>query len=448
LSVEHQETILNMAAEQSGDGLHRYDCEGSDQPVSPLADPAFLPTQKQKNRPKNNRNHSAPMMKMHWLRIDVAPLPLEVPLNGQEGHSVHSHLCSSWRRRVTFWLVETSVTARARFLAFKAQNLNGLFCVYNEDKDIQGARCAPISESGPTNAETSTMTGSFNKESASQTLEIRGLECCVHAWNVDDASQSRPRAMVVIYHGFLAHGKYPTVRYAAELLAAYGFAVVAADMPGHGKSPGTRGYLPSADNLIQDGIAVAEYADKLFDDLPLFLLGSSMGGTIALSVAKELGDRVSGVVLLAPMLAIDVNEPSRVLLKALSYVAPTLTVIPSSSTSPEMQYRDPEKRKECQDDELSIHGSFIRIGSASTCVELAKTIRTAFLVISCPFICMVGTEDAVVDNAGALELMEVSPSQDKTLKEYAALHGLLCEPSPLVDEIHSDLLAWIKERTS
>ena len=157
---------------------------------------------------------------------------------------------------------------------------------------------------------------------------------------------------------------------------------------------------------------------------------------------------VSGVILLAPMLAIDVNEPSRFLLKALSYVAPTLAVIPSSSTSSERQYRDPDKRKECEDDELSISGSTIRIGSASTCVELAKNIRSDFSSISCPFICMIGIEDVVVDNAGARDLMEKAPSPDKTLKEYPALHGLLCEPSPLVDEIHSDLLSWLNKRTS
>lgn len=270
----------------------------------------------------------------------------------------------------------------------------------------------------------------------------------MHTWNAESTRQAKPRAVVVIYHGFLAHSKYPTVRYAAELLASHGFAVVAADMPGHGRSPGTRGYLPSADILIQDGIAIAEYAAKVYDGLSLFLLGSSMGGTIALSVAKELGDDVSGVILLAPMLAIDVNEPSRLLLKALTYVAPSLAVIPSSSTSSEKQYRDPERRKECEDDELSISGSKLRIGSASTCVELAKNIRSEFASISCPFICCIGTEDVVVDNVGARELMEKAPSQDKTLKEYPALHGLLCEPSPLVDEIQSDLLSWLNERTS
>ena len=292
-----------------------------------------------------------------------------------------------------------------------------------------------------------TMASSNDSSSSSQILTIHGKECCLHSWNT---AQTLPKkAIVVIYHGFLAHGKYPTVRYAAELFAANDYVVLAADLPGHGKSPGTRGYLPNANDIIQDGIAIAEHASKLYDkQVPVFLCGSSMGGTIALAVAKEMGNKVSGVMLLAPMLAIHVDEPTRYLLRALSYVAPKLNVIPSSSTSAEKQYRDAEKRKECQEDELSIPGSTIRIGSASTCVELAKTIRSEFPLITTPFLCMIGTEDVVVDNVGAMELMEMSPSQDKTLKEYNALHGLLCEPSPLVDRIHHDLLTWLKERSS
>jgi acylglycerol lipase len=284
-------------------------------------------------------------------------------------------------------------------------------------------------------------------DGSSQTLKIRGMDCCLHSWNTD-SSKEQPRALIVFFHGFLAHGKYPTVRYAAELLAANKYAVIAADMPGHGKSPGLRGYLPSADILIQDGLEIAEYATKIFSTVPLFLAGSSMGGTIALSVASQLGTKVAGVILLAPMLAIHVGEPARYVLKALSSVIPTLKIIPSSSTSPEKQYRDPEKRKECEEDELSISGSTIRVGSASTCVELAKEIHNTFSSISCPFLCLIGTQDVVVDNAGSLELMKASPSQDKTLKQYEALHGLLCEPSPLVDRIHDDVLAWLDEHSA
>jgi acylglycerol lipase len=139
-------------------------------------------------------------------------------------------------------------------------------------------------------------------QSDDETVNIRGLECAVHKWNVDPTKRE-PRALVVLYHGFLAHGAYPTVRYAAEFLAQANYAVVALDFCGHGKSEGLRGYLPSAESVIEDGVKMAEYAQSLYqkenNNLKLFLVGSSMGGAIALSVAQKMGDTVSGVVLLA-----------------------------------------------------------------------------------------------------------------------------------------------------
>ena len=292
-------------------------------------------------------------------------------------------------------------------------------------------------------------------------------ELCVHRW----PSPPQPRALVVIYHGFLAHGLYPTVRYAADLLSADGaFAVVSCDLRGHGRSPGLPGYLPGGpDLLIQDATAVAEYArTTLYPHIPkIFLVGSSMGGTIALCVAAELKQTmtttttIAGVVLLAPMLRLSVNPLARSLLKGLAAVIPTWQIIPSSSTDAAMQYRDPVKRKECEDDANNNNKSnpHIRVASASTCVELAQRMNAEFFrsAVSSSLLVMVADEDVVVDNQGALDLMAaISSSNDdddsnddtnnKTIKHYPALHGLLCEPAPLVNEIQQDMLDWMRAR--
>lgn len=284
-----------------------------------------------------------------------------------------------------------------------------------------------------------------------------------------------PRGVVVIYHGFLAHSRYATVRYAAELLSQQ-YCVLAADLPGHGESPGLRGYFSSADDLITDGITVARHAvtahcsrgnanDGDGDPLPLFLVGSSMGGTIALAVANRLSEQspstdasdataaraLRGVMLLAPMLALDVSTPLRHVLYGIARLplVATTALIPSSSTSAEKQYRDPAKRQECEGDPLCVDtGGKIMPASASTLVELANVaVGEHFVDVTVPFLCMVAKEDVVVKNEGSYRLMKEAVSTDKDLKEYDALHGLLCEPKPLIDEIHRDLLAWITERS-
>ena len=63
-----------------------------------------------------------------------------------------------------------------------------------------------------------------------------------------------------------------------------------------------------------------------------------------------------------------------------------------------------------------------------------------------PTALFLGEEDVVVDNSKVDELMKLAPSEDKTLKKYAALHGLLCEPAPLLGIIEDDLIQWLKKR--
>ena len=290
-----------------------------------------------------------------------------------------------------------------------------------------------------------------------------GTDMVVHIWNPTvshDAPDHSIKGIVVIYHGFLAHGLYPTVRYAAELLArTKNYIVLAPNQRGHGTNPvGVQHYLPSREIVLQDSIAVVQYAQNTFPQYTgkIFLMGSSMGGTIALNVAQKLrkdssllndAGTISGVVLLAPMLQLSVSGPARTLLWLLSHIAPTWEIIPSSSTNSEQQYRDPIKRAECDNASMQTSNK-IRIASASTCVELASTIQEEFHDIATPYLLLVADEDCVVNNQGDFNLLDQSPSStDKTMKRYPALHGLLCEPSPLVDTIENDILEWIRARS-
>lgn len=285
------------------------------------------------------------------------------------------------------------------------------------------------------------------------TLLTRGMECAVYKWSPPNKNM-KIRGVAVVYHGFGAHSLYPTVRYASSLLAESGLLVYGLDFPGHGASPGKRGLLTGVDDLIEDGIAVAIHAmadssknsKSKNGDLPLFLVGSSMGGAIALAVANRVSV-VKGVVMLAPMLSLNVGSAAKTALGVLSTIFPTVPLIPSSATSPAQQYRDADRRAECQRNTLTYKG-YLRPQSALTCVEFTTQIQQSFSKVKVPFLCMIAEEDVVVDNSKALELMKKSPSKDKTLKSYAALHGLLCEPAPLLGIIEDDFVQWLMERCS
>jgi acylglycerol lipase len=287
----------------------------------------------------------------------------------------------------------------------------------------------------------------------SETVPIGGNSIGWHVWQ---SKASTPGPLVVVYHGFLAHGQYPTVRYAAELCASQleGATVVAPDMPGHGDSDGPRGYLPSATALITSfGQGVLQTArDRFGASRPILLVGSSMGGTIALQVAlREAAGAVAGVVLLAPMLKLSVSDLEWSLLSGLAAVIPTWQVIPSSSTSADKQYRDAAKREECETDAHTVKGGKIRVASALTCVELAKTAVKGVDAVKWshfPLWIGVADEDVVVDKEGSFDLhkMVQAAGGSSTMAVYPALHGLLCEPLPLYSQITKDMIHWMKAR--
>jgi alpha-beta hydrolase superfamily lysophospholipase len=316
---------------------------------------------------------------------------------------------------------------------------------------------------------------------------LDGVKRCLHTWkkstNNDEmtttttpaASASTP--LVIIYHGFLAHGLYPTVRYAAELLSESGYTVVAADMRGHGRSDGLPGYIASADMCIADALAVAQYAIATHgnnNSQSVILLGSSMGGTIALNVAKRWDDialsnhggaavtTLQGVVLLAPMLKLKVSPVEETILYALSCVLPNhWPLIPTSNMDASKQYRDESKRRECEDDPYTVQtGGKLRLGSVYALTQLVQKVTAAPSSTTTkkpfPVLLMVADEDYVVDSQGSLDYYQRATEKATatggddaghdstvTLKRYAALHGLLCESSPLVDTIQRDLLAWM-----
>jgi len=277
-------------------------------------------------------------------------------------------------------------------------------------------------------------------------VSIRGTQCFFHKWEV-----ANPKALVVLFHGIGAHGAYPTVRYAAEFLSEAGYSVVAFDFPGHGRSEGLKGYLKSAEDLVAYGVAMVEHATALYSDLPLVLCGSSMGGAICLLVAHKLqqgsesSDQMPRVILLAPMLKLNVSSLEHYGLQALNYVAPTSQLIPRKKASG--QYREAEKKNECENDPLcSPPGTAMRVGTALTCVDTALNVAEAFASIQNPYLLLIADEDVIVNNAGSETFHLTNASEDKTKFNYPALHGLLCEPSPLFDKIKTDILEWLRER--
>jgi acylglycerol lipase len=110
--------------------------------------------------------------------------------------------------------------------------------------------------------------------------------------------QGEPRAIILALHGFNDYSR------AFEDPAAEwrkgGIATIAYDQRGFGAAP-YRGRWADGDRLARDAGVAARLLRARYPETPLFLLGESMGGAIALQLAtRDPPPDVTGLILAAP----------------------------------------------------------------------------------------------------------------------------------------------------
>lgn len=126
-----------------------------------------------------------------------------------------------------------------------------------------------------------------------------GLDIFVRKWMPDAGSTLR--GIVQVSHGLAEHGR----RYGetAARLTSAGFGVYVSDHRGHGRSviePRDFGYFGRTNGWARAVRDLQKLSDLIKDesgDLPLFLLGHSMGAQLAQQLIMQEGRDLSGVVL-------------------------------------------------------------------------------------------------------------------------------------------------------
>jgi alpha-beta hydrolase superfamily lysophospholipase len=109
------------------------------------------------------------------------------------------------------------------------------------------------------------------------------------------------RYVVLLAHGLAEHsGRYHHV---AEHLLAHGAAVVVApDHYAHGESEGPRADFDDIEVMVDDLHLVGQRLSADHPDLPVVLVGHSLGGIIATRYAQRYGAELAALVLSAPVI--------------------------------------------------------------------------------------------------------------------------------------------------
>jgi alpha-beta hydrolase superfamily lysophospholipase len=126
-----------------------------------------------------------------------------------------------------------------------------------------------------------------------------GTEVFVRRW-----TPTNVKAVCQIAHGMAEHGQ--RYQHFACALANAGYAVYANDHRGHGKTAGrieNLGYFADENGwnlVVEDMRQLTGIINANHGDLPVFLLGHSMGSLLAVDYISKFGDGITGALLSAP----------------------------------------------------------------------------------------------------------------------------------------------------
>jgi alpha-beta hydrolase superfamily lysophospholipase len=249
----------------------------------------------------------------------------------------------------------------------------------------------------------------------------------VHRWTADE-----PRCIVLIAHGYGEHaGRYAHV--AEHMVDALDAAVYAPDHRGHGLTEGERALVEDGEALTADLHDVSDQARAEHPDLPVVLLGHSMGGLIAARYAQRFGDELAALVLSGP--AIGRNPAFEQLL--------AMDPIPDVPIDPAILSRDPSVGEAYAADELVYHGPFLRPTLQSLFDAIARVADGPSLG-DLPTLWIHGEDDQLIPLDVTRTAMEHLGGTNLQERIYpGARHEVLNETNR--DEVLGDVTAFLRE---
>jgi alpha-beta hydrolase superfamily lysophospholipase len=251
---------------------------------------------------------------------------------------------------------------------------------------------------------------------------------------------SRPRALLVNLHGLGDHsGLYPRL---ADHFPSRDIALYAFDMRGNGRSPGQRAYVRSWDDYRGDLQAFLELVRNWEPQLPLFLLGNSLGGLVVLEYALLRPQALAGVIAAAPPLGkLGVPPVLMALGRTMSRVIPRFSLEVGMDLSG--LARDPTVIAGVLSDPF-----FHRRGTARLSTEVTAAItrvQEGAGRFSVPLLILHGSADRMVPPEGSREFFSKVRFPDRELREYPeAYHGLFADIG--YQQVLADLEHWIDVR--
>ncbi|MBN1283531.1 MAG: lysophospholipase [Proteobacteria bacterium] len=251
-----------------------------------------------------------------------------------------------------------------------------------------------------------------------------------------------PLALVVYVHGLGDHiGRYSRL---VTSLTSANLAVALYDQRGHGRSDGRRGHVEGFGNWVEDLAAFVQFsAERQRPEIPVFIVGQSLGALVAINYVLTHATRVAGLVTISAALHPTVTIPrwKRGLATRLKPIAPWMS-IDSGVRIPDLTSVVPEVEA------LSSDPLFHTRLSISAGLEIERNVGLIGGMphrIHEPLLMLAGTADRICDPQASSWFTARASSIDKGCKVYEGMrHDLLHDHG--WEEALLDIRDWIAER--
>ena len=250
--------------------------------------------------------------------------------------------------------------------------------------------------------------------------------------------EKSPRAVLLVAHGLAEHsGRYKNL---VDYFVPKGYAVYALDHRGHGKSEGARCYVDRFADYLADFKTFFDIVRKENKNARIFLVGHSMGATIAAAYAVEHQKELDGLIVSGASLVASTSVSPALLVMAglVSALAPKMgvTVLDASAIS-----RDGAVVDAYVNDPL-VYRDKLPARMGAELAKMWKQLPEKMSEIKLPILIMHGSADRLADPRGSKLLYEQAGSEDKTLKIYDGFyHEIFNEPEHR--EVMADMESWL-----
>ncbi len=269
-------------------------------------------------------------------------------------------------------------------------------------------------------------------------IGAEGLKIYYQSWVPES-----PKAVIQLVHGGFEHsGRYQNI---VNELIPEGYAIYADDHRGHGKSEGLRNFVDTFNQYIEDEKLLYDIIKKHLPNVPIFMLGHSLGSYIAIYFTEKYENLLNGLILSGT--GTDPGQETSyfliLLAKTFSKIAPKMKFNPRLDAK--FLSHDLKVVKAYENDPL-VNADKITARLSYEMLKNFKNLQETIGRFQIPLLVQCGSEDKLIK--GSKKLQDLFKMADKAINIYEGLyHEVYNEIEEDRTIVLKDLLDWLNNHT-